>query len=154
MKTTLRATALAAVLACASGSALAQEHWSEGPVWNCSFYYVPGENWDKYMLYLRRNTVPLQAAQKKAGLVLDYRTFVKDPRGTDDWNFAACTQFRSYGQAYDYDAADEAKLKSIASAHWKTQDEEAQRKAAAERYSLRTFLGSYSMRQIDFRPMP
>jgi hypothetical protein len=137
-----------------SATAVAQEHWTEGPVWNCSYYYVSGENWDKYMLYLRRNTLPLQNAQKKAGLIADYRTFTKEPRSTDDWNFAACSLFKSYGQAYDFDAADEAKMKSIATEHWKTQDEEAQRKAAAERLSLRKFLGSTAMRQIDFRPLP
>jgi hypothetical protein len=153
MSKTIRTAAVAAVLAFASANAVAQEHWTEGPVWSCSFYYVSAENWDKYMLYLRRNTVPLQAAQKKAGLVLDYRTFVKDPSNTNDWNFGACSLFKSYGQALDYDAADEAKMKTIASAHWKTQDEQAQQKAAAERFSLRTLLSTQLMRQIDFKPL-
>lgn len=151
---TIRAAALAAVLACASTSAVAQEHWTDGPVWNCSFYYVASENWDRYMLYLRRNTLPLQTAQKKAGLVLDYKTFVKEPSDTHDWNFAACSLFKNHGQALDYSAEDEAKMKSIANAHWKTQDAEAQQKAAAERFALRTFLGSYVMSQINFRPLP
>lgn len=149
----VRAAALAAVLALASASAAAQEHWTEGPVWNCSYYYVSSENWDKYMLYLRRHTLPLQMARKSAGLVLDYRTYIKDPSSPHDWNFAGCALFRNYGAAMDFDAAADAKGKEIAAAHWKTQDEAAQEKAAAERYALRTFLGSNSMRQIQFRPL-
>lgn len=149
----VRAAALAAVLAFASASAAAQEHWTDGPVWSCSYYYVASENWDNYMVYLRRHTLPLQTARKNAGLALDYKTYIKQPSSTHDWNFAGCTLFKNYGAAMDFDAAAEAKGKEIASAHWKTQDEAAQDKAAAERYSLRTFLGSQTMRQINFRPL-
>ncbi len=154
MKTMHRLAALVALALGSTTAATAQEHWTEGPVWNCSFYYVASENWDRYMLYLRRNTLPLQTAARNAGLLLDYKTFVKQPDGTDDWNFAACSQFPSYGAALDFDAEDDAKSRALAGAHWKTQDEEAQRRAAAERFALRTLLGSYTMRQISFRPMP
>jgi hypothetical protein len=153
MSKIVHAAALAAVLACASSSAMAQEHWTEGAVWNCSYYFVPSENWDKYMLYLRRNTLPLQVARKKAGLIVDYKTFIKEPSSPNDWNFAGCALFKSYGDALDFDAAAESKEKAISAAHWKTQDEAAQSKAAAERFSLRTSLGSQLMRQIDFRPL-
>lgn len=154
MSKTIRAAAVAAVLACTSMSAVAQEHWTEGAVWNCSYYYVPTENWDKYMMYLRRNTLPMQTAAKKAGLVLDYRTFRKQASSPNDWNFSACTLFKNYGDALDYNADEDAKGKAIASEHWKTQDEEAQRKASAERFALRTLIASQLMRQIDFRPLP
>lgn len=154
MSKTIRAAAVAAALAFVSTSAVAQEHWTEGPVWNCSYYYVPTENWDRYMTYLRRNTLPLQMENKKAGLVLDYRTFIKQPNSAGDWNFAACSLFKSYGDALDFDADADAKSKAIAGAHWKTQDQEAQRKASSERFALRTLIASQLMRQIDFRPLP
>jgi hypothetical protein len=148
------AAALAAACLVASAPAVAQEHWTEGPVWSCSYFFVSTENWDKYMLYLRRNTLPLQTAQKQAGLILDYRTYIKDASGADDWNFAACTVHKSYGAALDFDAAEDARLKAISATHWKTQDENAQRTAAAERFALRTLVGSQTFRQINFRPMP
>lgn len=137
-----------------SVNAVAQEHWTEGPVWSCTYIAVSGENWDKYMLYLRRNTLPLINAQKQAGLVLDWKTFVKPQSSPSDWNWASCTQFKSYGEAMDFNAADDAKLKGIAAAHWKTQDEEAQRKAASERFALRKVVSTQLMRQINFRPAP
>lgn len=148
------AAALAAVAFCAVGTASAQEHWKEGPVWTCSYYQVLPGKWDEYMLYLRRNTLPLQMAQKKAGLVVDYRLFTKDQGDADDWNIAACTLHPSFGKAMDYDAAEEAKGDEISAAHWKTQDRDAQAKASAARFELRRFLGTQTMRQVDLKPMP
>lgn len=152
---TIRAAALAAAATlCASGTALAQEHWTDGPVWQCTFMHVSQENWDKYMLYLRRNTLPLMQAQQKAGLMLDWRTYVKSPEGPDDWNWVGCTLHKSYGDALDFRADEDAKMKEIAKTHWKTADEAAQRTAAAERFALRRVVGTSIMRQIDFRPLP
>ena len=150
----LSAAALAAVAVCAVGTASAQEHWKEGPVWNCSYYQVLPGKWDEYMLYLRRNTLPLQMAQKKAGLVMEYRLFTKEQQDANDWNIAACTLHPSYGKAMDFDAAEDAKADEIAAAHWKTQDRDAQTRAAAARFELRKFIGSSMMRQVDLKPMP
>jgi len=43
----------AAVLACMSVPAVAQEHWSEGPVWECSAYRSNPGMYDTYMEYVR-----------------------------------------------------------------------------------------------------
>src|SRR5262245_3908279 len=48
----------AAVLACASVPAVAQEHWTEGPVWACEAYRTSPGQFDAYLKYIRTNVEP------------------------------------------------------------------------------------------------
>ena len=43
----------AALLAFASIPAVAQEHWTEGPVWECTTYRTNPGMFDAYMKYIR-----------------------------------------------------------------------------------------------------
>lgn len=49
------------------GVAAAQEHWTEGPVWEVSFYRTTPGHFDDYMKYLRQNFLPQNAEGKKQG---------------------------------------------------------------------------------------
>ena len=42
----------------AGGAALAQEHWTEGPVWSLQFYRTNPGHFDDYLKYIRQNYVP------------------------------------------------------------------------------------------------
>jgi hypothetical protein len=105
---------VAAVLACASVPAVAQEHWTEGPVWECSSYRTNPGMFDTYMKYIRAHAIPVYEESKKAGLILDYKSFVKPPSSPDDWDFMLCTAHENYGRALDYSKADEDKADAIA----------------------------------------
>ena len=77
-----RILALAVVsFLCGLGTALAQEHWTEGPVWSVSFYRTTPGHFDDYMKYLRSHYIVTTAEAKKEGLILDSKVFVKDPSG-------------------------------------------------------------------------
>ena len=83
----MRSRALLSVVALSlllGGVAFAQEHWTEGPVWEVSFYRTTPGHFDDYMKYLRQNYLPQSDEAKKQGLVLDRKVFVKDPTGPDD----------------------------------------------------------------------
>ena len=74
----------AVLLACASVPAVAQEHWTEGPVWECSAYRTNPGMFDTYLKWIRAHSEPINAEAKKQGLILDFKTFVKAPKDAND----------------------------------------------------------------------
>ena len=150
-----RLLALAALLCLgAVGNALAQEHWTEGPVWNLTFYRTTPGHFDDYLKYLRTHVIATTAEAKKQGLILDSKIYVKQPRDAHDWDIGIATLFPSYGKALDFNAADDAKSKAIQSEHWKTADRDKQRDLTAPRLEWRTFVGSDIVREVTLKPMP
>ncbi|MDQ2971148.1 MAG: hypothetical protein M3R62_05205 [Acidobacteriota bacterium] len=135
------------------GSALAQEHWTEGPVWSVSFYRTTPGHFDDYMKYLRTNYAATTAESKKEGLILDSKIFVKVPSGATDWDVCIASLYSSYGKALDYNKGDDDKSKAIQSKHWKTPDLDKQRQLSASRLEARTFLGTQFVREVTLRPM-
>jgi hypothetical protein len=144
----------AAVCLIGGGTAVAQEHWTEGSVWAVSFYRTTPGHFDDYMKYLRSHYVVTSAEAKKEGLILDSKVFVKDPTGPNDWDVCIATLFPSYGKALDYNKAEDEKSKAIQSKHWKTPDQEKQRQMSAPRFEARTFLGTQYVREVNLRPLP
>jgi hypothetical protein len=145
---------VAAVLACASVSATAQEHWSEGPVWECAAYRSNPGMFDQYMEYVRKHAAAVNAEAKKQGLIVDYKTFVKAPADPNDWDFMSCTAWESFGRALDFNQADEEKFDAISEKHWATADENKQREMSNPRLEMRKFIGVSYFREVDLRPMP
>jgi hypothetical protein len=143
----------AATLALASATAVAQEHWSEGPVWECAAYRSNPGMFDTYMKYVRTHATAINAEAKKQGLILDFKTFVKTPADPHDWDFMTCTAYESFARALDYNQADEEKFDAISAQHWATADEDKQRELSSPRLEMRTFLGVTHMREVNLRPM-
>ena len=143
---------VAAALAWVAAPALAQEHWTEGPVWECASYRTNPGMFDTYMKYIRAHAIPVYEEMKKAGLVLDYKTFVKSPSSPEDWDFMICSAYESYGRALDYSKADEDQADAISAKHWATADEDKQEQLASPRLELRQFLGTSYFREVTMRP--
>jgi hypothetical protein len=62
-----------AVFALVSGCAfalpsVAQEHWTEGPVWQIDYYRTKPGKFDDYLKYLRSSVMPQTAELKNQGL--------------------------------------------------------------------------------------
>src|SRR5690606_22228792 len=127
----------AAVLACLSVPAVAQEHWTEGPVWECAAYRSNPGMFDAYMEYVRKHATVVNAEAKKQGLILDYKTFVKAPADPNDWDFMSCTAWESFGRALDFNQADEEKFDAISAQHWATADEDKQQQLSNPRLEMR-----------------
>ena len=144
---------LAAVaLALASVSAVAQEHWTEGPVWQCDAYRTAPGQFDTYLKYIRATVEPQNIEAKKQGLVLDYKTFVKAPNDANDYDVLFCRLYANYGKALDYNQADEDKADAIAAAHFATADEDAQAEKIKPRLEMRKYLGTTYVREVTLRP--
>ena len=146
---------LAAVVSCLAPSvALAQEHFTEGPVWTCSSYRTKQGHFDDYMKYLRENFIPQSQESRKAGLVLDQKVYLHVPATPTEPDVVICALEASFGKALDYNATDDAKAKEIAAKHYKTTDEQKQRDMAAKRFEFRDFLGTSYYREVTLKPMP
>jgi len=134
------------------GVAVAQDHWTEGPVWEVSFYRTAPGHFDDYLKYLRKNVLPQNEEAKKQGLVLDNKIFVKPPTGPGDWDIAFATLFKNMA-ALDYNAENDKKGKAIAERHYKTPDEDKQREMTKPRLDWRTFLGTQIVREVSLKPL-
>jgi hypothetical protein len=135
-----------------AGTAAAQDHWTEGPVWQVSFYRTTPGHFDDYMKYLRQNVLPQNEEAKKQGVVLDQKVFVKDPTSPEDWDVAFATLFKNMA-ALDYNAEIDKKGKAIAEKQFKTADEDKQREMIKPRLDWRTFLGTQTIREVNLKPM-
>ena len=132
----------------------AQEHWTEGSVWQVTMYRTKQGHFDDYMKYLRTNYLPQAAERKKEGIILDTKIFVKNATNPTDWDVCIATLYSSYGKALDYSKDDEDKDKAIAAKHFKTDNEEKQQDMTESRFEMRDFVGAEFVREVNLRPMP
>jgi hypothetical protein len=135
------------------GVAAAQEHWTEGPVWQVSFYRTTPSHFDDYLKYLRKNLLPQNEESKKQGLVLDQKVFVKPATGPGDWDIAFATLYKNMA-ALDYSAENDKKAKAISEKHYKTADQDKQREMAKPRFEWRTLIGTTITREVTLKPLP
>jgi hypothetical protein len=136
-----------------AGAASAQEHFTEGPVWECSSYRIKPDQGDNYLKYLRENSLPQQEERKKAGLILDWKVFFHTPTSPTDPDVVICTLHSSFARL-DYNAGDDAKSKGISAKHFKTTDEQKQLDMIAKRLAMRDFMGSTYYREVKLKPTP
>ena len=150
----LASLALALVSCLAVVPAMAQEHWTDGPVWEVSFYQTKPGKFDDYVKWLRGNYLSFVAEEKKQGLILDSKVFINSARNSpSDWDICVATLFSSYGKALDYSASDEEKMKAIASKQFKTPDEQKQQEMTAPRFQMREYLGTKFIREVTLKPL-
>jgi hypothetical protein len=143
---------LAAAIALASVPAAAQEHWTEGPVWECSAYRTNPGQFDTYMKWIRAHSEPINAEAKKQGLILDFKTFVKPPRDANDHDVLFCTLYKNFATALDFNQGDDDKFEAISAAHWATADDAKQTELASPRLEMRKYLGTTYDREVSLRP--
>jgi len=87
---------LAALLAL-SFAALAQEHYTEGPLWRVQLIRVKPNKMDAYLASLRESTKPLLEEQKKQGSIVDYKVFLKETKANpEDWDIAVAIQYKNH----------------------------------------------------------
>ena len=143
---------LAAGFAFASFSAVAQEHWTEGPVWECSAYQTNPGMFDTYMNWIRAHAEVTNAEAKKQGLILDYKAFIHTRDNENDYDVLFCTLYSSFGKALDYNKGDDEKFDAISAAHWATADEDKQTQLTSPRLEMRKYLGTSYHREVMLRP--
>jgi hypothetical protein len=75
----------------------AQEHYTEGPVWRIQLIRVKPTHMDDYLTSLRQSTKPLIEEQKRQGLIVDYKVFLKETRNSpEDWDICVAIQYKNH----------------------------------------------------------
>jgi hypothetical protein len=76
---------------------LAQEHYTEGPIWRVQLIRVKPNQMDAYLTSLRQSTKPLIDEEKKQGAIMDYKVFLKQTKSSpEDWDIAVAIEYKNF----------------------------------------------------------
>ena len=88
---------LAAFLFLLTPALLAQEHYTEGPIWRVQLIRVKPTQLDAYLTSLRQSTKPLIEEEKRQGVIMDYKVFLKETKnGPEDWDICVAIQYKNH----------------------------------------------------------
>jgi hypothetical protein len=94
MKTIYRLVAFLLLLAPA---VLAQEHYTEGPVWRVSLIRVKPTSMDAYLTSLRQSSKPILDEEKRQGTIMDYKFFLKETKSNpQDWDLCLAVEYKNH----------------------------------------------------------
>jgi len=78
--------------------AFAQEHYTEGPLWQVTLIRVKPTSMDAYLTSLRANTKSIYDEMKKENLILDYKVFLNTTKhDPQDWDIAIGVLYKNFG---------------------------------------------------------
>jgi competence protein ComGC len=76
---------------------IAQEHYTEGPVWRITLVKVKPAQMDAYLTSLRHSSKPLLEEEKRQGLIVDYKVFLKETQSNQhDWDLALAVEYKNH----------------------------------------------------------
>src|SRR5258708_1602545 len=76
---------------------LAQEHYTEDPVWRVQLIRVKPTHMDDYLTSLQKSTKPLIEEQKRTGMIVDYKIFLKETKNNpEDWDLCVAIQYKNH----------------------------------------------------------
>ena len=88
---------LAVFLLLVAPALLAQEHYTEGPVWRVSLIRVKPTHMDEYLTSLRQSSKPLLEEQKRQGIIMDYKLFLKETKNNpEDWDLCLAIEYKNH----------------------------------------------------------
>src|ERR1700736_1025571 len=88
---------LVAFLLLLAPAVLAQEHYTEGPVWRVSLIRVKPTQMDAYLTSLRQSSKPILEEQKKSGMIMDYKLFLKETKNNpEDWDICLAIEYKNH----------------------------------------------------------
>ena len=75
----------------------AQEHYTEGPIWRVSLIRVKPTQMDAYLTSLRQSSKPFFDEEKKQGLIMDYKVFLKETKNNpEDWDICVAIEYKNH----------------------------------------------------------
>jgi hypothetical protein len=76
---------------------VAQEHYTEGPIWRVQLIRVKPNQMDAYLSSLRQSTKPLIEEEKRQGVIVDYKIFLKETKANpEDWDIAVAIEYKNH----------------------------------------------------------
>ncbi|MGA9393640.1 MAG: hypothetical protein WBV69_24625 [Candidatus Sulfotelmatobacter sp.] len=87
---------------------LAQEHYTEGPVWRITLIRVKPTHMDDYLTTLQKTTKAVYDESKKQGTIVDYKVFLKETKNSpDDWDICIAVEYKNHAAMDDLTAKGE-----------------------------------------------
>ena len=87
----------------------AQENYTEGPVWRVSLIRVKPTHEDEYLTSLRQQSKPFIEEEKRQGLIVDYKLFLKETKNNpQDWDVCLAVEYKNHAALDGIDAKLEA----------------------------------------------
>src|SRR5207237_10512029 len=87
---------LAAFLLLLAPAVLAQEHYTEGPVWRASLIRVKPTAIDAYLTSLRQSSKPILDEQKRQETIMDYKVVLKETKNSpQDWEHCPAVEYKN-----------------------------------------------------------
>jgi hypothetical protein len=87
----------------------AQEHYTEGPIWRIQLIRVKPTQMDAYLTSLRETTKPMIEEEKRQGMIVDYKIFLKETKNNpQDWDICVAIEYKNHAALDGLDAKGEA----------------------------------------------
>jgi len=87
----------------------AQEHYSDGPIWRVSLIRVKPTHMDDYLASMRQSSKPLLEEQKRQGVIVDYKLFLKETKNSpEDWDICLAVEYKNHAAMDGLSAKGEA----------------------------------------------
>ena len=126
--------------------AIAQEHFTEGPVWRVTLVRVKPGQMDAYLTSLRQVSKPLLDEQKRQGMIMDYKVFFKETSSSpQDWDLALAILYRNHAAMDGFTAKAEAVRDKILGG--KQRDIQ----VGQQRAEIREIVGSELMQEVTLK---
>ena len=126
--------------------AVAQEHFTEGPVWRVTIVKVKPAQFDAYMTTLRQGTKPLLDEEKRQGLILDYKVFLKETtESPHDWDIALAVQYKNHAAMDGLAAKGEAVRDKI-------MGKKPAEQLGQKRVEMREIISSQLLQEVTLKP--
>ena len=128
--------------------AIAQEHFTPGPVWRVTLIDIKPGKFDEFMTDLRQNFKPINEEYKKQGIIMNYVVRLKSTTdGPSDWDVAIAVQYKNFAALDDLGA----KTDPITLKHYGSR--EARQAAATKRTEWGTTVASHLMREVTLKDL-
>ena len=125
---------------------VAQEHYTEGPVWRVTLISVKPNQMDAYLTSLRQGTKPLLDEQKKEGLIMDYKVFLHETSsGPKDWDVLVAVEYKNHAALDGLTAKTEAARDKVLGGKQQAQQ------LGEKRQEMREIISSELMQEISLR---
>jgi hypothetical protein len=126
--------------------AFAQEHYTEGPVWQVTLIRVKPNHMDAYLTSLRQGTKPLFDEMKKEGLILDYKVFLNTTKhDPDDWDVSVALQYKNFAALDGLTAKNEAIRDKILGS------KQAAQQLGEKRSEMREIVTTMTLREVTLK---
>ena len=123
--------------------------YSYGPVTLVQYIHVDYGHFDEYMAWVTSTWLPTMKAEKKAGVIIDYKIFQSSPKSPDQPNLYLEITFKNMA-AYAGDLGDQADAFEAVTEKVIC-DSACQNQARVHRNELRKVLGEEVTREIIFK---